>query len=44
MSRRYRAAVSTIAGIAPEFAAGFTRRVGADKVTAKVAEGQRDKR
>lgn len=37
-------AVSMIAGIAPEFAAGFTRRIGADKVTAKVAEGQRDKR
>ncbi len=37
-------AVSMFAGIAPELAAGLTRRIGADKVTAKVAEGQRDKR
>jgi short-subunit dehydrogenase len=37
-------AVSMFAGLAPEFAAGLTRRIGADKVTAKVAEGQRDKR
>ena len=37
-------AVSMVAGLAPEFAAGLTRRIGADKVTAKVAEGQRDKR
>lgn len=37
-------AVSMVAGLAPELAAGLTRRIGADKVTAKVAEGQRDKR
>ncbi|WNG92256.1 SDR family oxidoreductase [Mycobacterium sp. ITM-2016-00318] len=37
-------AVSMFAGLAPELAAGLTRRIGADKVTAKVAEGQRDKR
>jgi hypothetical protein len=37
-------ALSMIAGLAPEFAAGVTRRIGADKVTAKVAEGQRGKR
>ena len=36
--------VSMVAGLAPELAAGLTRRIGADKVTAKVAEGQRDKR
>jgi short-subunit dehydrogenase len=36
--------VSTAAGLAPEFVAGLQRRIGADKVTAKVAEGQRDKR
>ena len=36
--------VSTAAGLAPELVAGVQRRLGADKVTAKVAEGQRDKR
>lgn len=36
--------VSKVAGLAPEFVAGVQRRLGADKVTAKVAEGQRDKR
>ena len=36
--------VSVVAGFAPEFAAGITRRMGADKVSAKVADGQRDKR
>jgi short-subunit dehydrogenase len=33
-----------IAGIAPEMVAGLSRRAGADAVTVKVAEGQRDKR
>jgi short-subunit dehydrogenase len=37
-------AVSAFASLAPELAAGLTRRVGADKVSARVAEGQRDKR
>ena len=36
--------LTTVAGLAPEFVAGIQRRAGADKVTAKVAEGQRDKR
>ncbi len=36
--------VSTAAGLAPELVAGVQRRLGADRVTAKVAEGQRDKR
>lgn len=36
--------VSKVGGLAPEFVAGVQRRMGADKVTAKVAEGQRDKR
>jgi len=36
--------LTTVAGLAPEFVAGLQRRAGADKVTAKVAEGQRDKR
>ena len=36
--------LSVVAGLAPEFAAGITRRVGADKVSAKLADGQRDKR
>ena len=33
-----------IAGVAPAFFAGLIRRAGADVVSAKVAEGQRDKR
>lgn len=37
-------AMSMVAGVAPEFAAGLMRRIGADEVTAKVAERQRDKR
>ena len=37
-------AVSMFAGLAPELAGGLMRRIGADKVTATVAEGQRDKR
>ena len=36
--------LSVVAGFAPELAAGITRRVGADKVSAKLADGQRDKR
>ena len=36
--------VTNVAGVVPEFIAGLQRRLGADKVTAKVAEGQRDKR
>jgi short-subunit dehydrogenase len=36
--------VTNVAGVAPEFIAGVQRRLGADKVTARVAEGQRDKR
>jgi short-subunit dehydrogenase len=36
--------MSGVAGLAPEFASGLTRRLGADKVIKKVAEGQRDKR
>lgn len=36
--------VSKVAALAPELVAGVQRRMGADKVTAKVAEGQRDKR
>jgi short-subunit dehydrogenase len=36
--------VSNAAGVAPEFIAAVQRRLGADKVTAKVADGQRDKR
>ena len=36
--------LTTVAGLAPEFVAGIQRRAGADKVTAKVAQGQRDKR
>ena len=36
--------LTTVAGLAPEFVAGIQRRAGADKVTAKVAEGQRAKR
>ena len=36
--------LATAAGVAPEFLAGVQRRFGADKMTAKVAEGQRDKR
>ncbi len=45
MSRRCPMRVVTnVAGVAPEFIAGVQRRLGADKVTAKVAEGQRDKR
>ncbi|MFY9920931.1 MAG: SDR family NAD(P)-dependent oxidoreductase [Mycobacterium sp.] len=36
--------ITNVAGLAPEFVAGVQRRMGADKVTAKVAEGQRDKR
>ena len=36
--------VTNVAGVVPEFIAGVQRRLGADKVTAKVAEGQRDKR
>ena len=37
-------AVSVFGGVAPELAAGLIRRIGADKVSGKVAEGQRDKR
>ena len=36
--------VSAVSGMAPELVAGMQRRLGADRVTAKVAEGQRDKR
>jgi len=36
--------VTNVAGVVPEFIAGVQRRLGADKVMAKVAEGQRDKR
>ena len=36
--------LSVVAGFAPELVAGITRRVGADKVSAKLADGQRDKR
>ena len=36
--------MSKVGGLAPEFVAGVQRRMGADKLTAKVAEGQRDKR
>ena len=35
---------TNVAGVLPEFIAGVQRRLGADKVAAKVAEGQRDKR
>ncbi len=36
--------VSTVGGLAPGLVSGVQRRLGADKVTAKVAEGQRNKR
>ncbi len=36
--------MTSAAGVAPELVAGVQRRLGADKVIAKVAAGQRDKR
>jgi hypothetical protein len=36
--------VSAVGGLAPGLVSGVQRRLGADKVTARVAEGQRDKR
>jgi short-subunit dehydrogenase len=35
---------STFSGIAPEIAATFTRKVGAEKIATSVADGQREKR
>jgi uncharacterized protein len=35
---------STFSGIAPEIAASFTRKMGGEKITASLAEGQKQKR